>query len=106
MAKAPREARPEDPRVLQYWRPEKWELPEASAIQAIYAGNPTKDQCRHFVRWMEKATMLHAMTYSPLSDRDTAFAEGRRFVGRRFRLLGKINLALFRKKGDDVSENG
>lgn len=108
MARAPREARPkrpEDTTLLEFWRPEQWEKAEASAIQAIVRGNPNADQCARFIKWLTKVTMLYDQTYSPLSDRDSNFAEGRRFIGRRFVILSKTNLSKIREDRAHDLEN-
>lgn len=117
MARAPREAperrapkRATESTAFDYWRwppqghPDCWTIPEASAIQAIIRGDPTRDQCKRFVAWMEKASMLYAQSYSPLSDRDSVFAEGRRFVGRWFVILSKLNLGKFTRNGSNDLE--
>ena len=75
-------------------------MPDAAAIQALYRGDATEDQQRRAFEWIvEKAAMAGDMSYRPgglEGDRDTAFAEGRRFVGNQIRKLNILNLAAFR----------
>ena len=61
---------------------------EVQAIKALTRGEATVDQQFAVVKWLEKATAVTEMSYRP-SDRDTAFAEGKRFVGLQFFSLAK-----------------
>lgn len=69
-----------------------YEPADIYAIQALIAGDATDAQQRRFVRWLEVATAVGEMSYRPASDRDTAFAEGKRFVGLQFFTLAKAVL--------------
>jgi hypothetical protein len=104
MARAPREERKGPPPDEVYWRPPGYDVADIVACQALEKGEANKDQQLRFVRWFHKACRTYGMTYSPKSDRDSAFAEGRRHIGRWFVNLCQFNPAAFRKKGDHVSE--
>ncbi len=58
------------------------------AINALVSGKATEDQQIRVVKWLEQASGVGEMSYRP-SERDTAFAEGKRFVGLQFFTLAK-----------------
>jgi len=73
MAKAPANAA---------WAPPPYTLAEAHAIRALQAGSADEHAQRRALRWIvETAAGTYQPSYRPDSDRDTAFAEGRRSVG-------------------------
>lgn len=81
--------------------PAPWELHEAHAIQALAAGKASEEQQRAAFRWIvEEVCGTYDLSYrrGPDGDRDTVFAEGKRFVGQQVVKLTKINLQLLRKK--------
>jgi len=82
------------------WKPAKWELADASALQALLRGDANKDQQTRALRWViESAAGAYDMSYRPgESSRDTDFAEGRRFVGLQIVKLIKMNLSELRRK--------
>lgn len=67
------------------WKPTPWEPADASALQALMRGDcPPNLQQRamRFIMW--ELCGLRDLTYragGPEGDRDTSFAEGKRFVG-------------------------
>lgn len=66
------------------WAPVTYDEAITSAIKALQAGVASSDQQRIGLRWIiETASGTYDMSYRPGTDgdRDTAFAEGRRFVG-------------------------
>lgn len=65
---------------------------ELTAIHALVEGTATPEQQGRFVQWFIKATGVDQMTYRP-DDRDTAFAEGKRFVGLQFFTLAKTKIS-------------
>jgi len=78
-------------------------LPVLSAVQALEKGEATPDQQKRFLTWLvNEACMTYAMTYQPEGDRQSAFAEGRRHVGRQVVKLLKLNPSIFRK----ATQNG
>lgn len=65
-----------------------WEIADASALQALLRGDAEPEQQRRALDWIiQQAAMTYQPTFQPDSDRTTAFAEGRRFVGLKIREL-------------------
>lgn len=86
------------------WLPPSWELADSSALKALERGDANQDQQQRALKWiLNSACATYDMSYRPGGDgdRDTAFAEGRRFVGLNIVKLLKLNPALFRR-----TENG
>jgi hypothetical protein len=85
------------------WKPAKWELADASALQALMRGDADKGQQARALKWViESAACTYDMSYRPGdTSRDTDFAEGRRSVGLQIVKLLKMNLSELRRK-----ENG
>lgn len=68
-------------RVPPYFRCE-WDIPTASAAQALQKGTATAIQQQEFLAWLiNQAAMTYDISFQIEGDRETAFAEGRRFVG-------------------------
>lgn len=64
------------------WFPPAYEPADISAIKGLAAGTATPDQQRRALKWIiENACATYELSYRPNSEGDTAFAEGRRFVG-------------------------
>lgn len=82
------------------WKPAKWELADASALQALIGGAATKDQQMRALKWViESAAGTYDMSYRPGdTSRDTDFAEGRRSVGLQIVKLLKMNLSELRRQ--------
>ena len=77
------------------------ELPDAYAIQALAKGTATEEQQQRALRCIiEEIAGTYDMSYDPESDRQTAFAEGRRHVGRVLVGIVKVNLGTI-KAGDE-----
>lgn len=66
------------------WQPASVEPMDIQAIRAIARGEATKDQQVRFTGWLKRASAVEEMSYRPASERDSAFAEGKRFVGLQF----------------------
>lgn len=78
--------------------PPDWEVADASAIQALVDGIAEPDQQRRALKWIiEKAAGTYEFQYYPGSDRDTAFALGRAFVGQQIVKLSRINTSRMRR---------
>jgi hypothetical protein len=59
-----------------------YDVPTVSAIQALSRGDANATQQRDALNWIiNHAAATYNVTFDPDSDRATAFAEGRRFVG-------------------------
>ena len=57
-----------------------WDIPTASAIQALIRGEATFEQQRSAMNWIiNQACGTYNTSFSELGDRETSFAEGRRF---------------------------
>ncbi len=81
-----------------------WDIPTASAIQALIRGEATSEQQRSAMNWLiNQACGTYNTSFSELGDSATAFAEGRRFVGTNIVKLSKISTAALIGK---ESQNG
>ncbi len=65
-----------------YW-PYPWgdNIPFVYAIKALNKGEATPEQQKLILHELMNLTGYYDLSYRPDSDRDTAFAEGKRFVG-------------------------
>lgn len=71
------------------------------AIKAIATGTANEGQQMLALRWIiEDLCGTYDLSYRPQSDRDTVFAEGKRYVG--LQLVREINIILNRRT-DNVS---
>lgn len=71
------------------WQPVEIQPADVYAIKALVAGTATEAQQHRIVDWLQRATAVGEMSYRPLSDRDSVFAEGKRFIGLQFFTLAK-----------------
>lgn len=77
--------------------PAEYELADASAIQALMRGEADEGQQQRALKWIiEVGAGSYQFQYYP-SDRDTAFALGRGFVGQQIVKLSKLNLSALRR---------
>lgn len=61
------------------------------ALKGLAAGNANDVQQKAALKWViEKLCRTYDLSYRPGSDRDTVFAEGKRFIG--LMLVREINL--------------
>ena len=95
------------------WLPADWEPADAAALQAVAEGRATPDQQKRALDWIiMKAAGTYEPSYRPggsEGDRDTAFAEGRRFVGGQIVKLVTVSLYKLRTKharSDDGNPTG
>lgn len=79
------------------WKPFDWEPADVVAIQALSRGEATPDQQKRALDYVIGAAGTYDLSYRPNSDRDTAFAEGKRHVGLQIVKLLKLNLAAIRQ---------
>lgn len=62
--------------------PAVWSDADCYAFKALAAGNASEAQQRRALAWLiNDAARTYDVSFSPASDRETSFAEGRRFVG-------------------------
>ncbi|ALQ01484.1 hypothetical protein AK973_1035 [Pseudomonas brassicacearum] len=63
-------------------------------MQAMERGDANADQQKRALAWIiNKACWTYESTYSPVSEHDGTFAQGRRFAGLQIVKLLKINAA-------------
>lgn len=80
------------------WFPPAWEIADVAALKALANGTASPEQQQRALKWViESASATYELSYRPSSDRDTAFAEGRRFVGLQIVKALHLDLSLFRK---------
>lgn len=73
--------------------PPEWEVADAGALQALVRGDASEHQQQRAIDYIiRKLAGTYDLSYRPDSDRDTAFAEGRRFVG--LQIVKLLNLKL------------
>lgn len=64
-------------------------------MQALERGEADKDQQQRALQWILRASCIGDLSYRPGSERDTAFAEGKRFVGLQIHKLLILNARAF-----------
>lgn len=81
------------------WKPQPYELADASAFQALATGTANPEQQRRALNWLVAAAGTYDMSYrpGPAGERDTAFAEGKRFVGLQVVKLTRLNVGTLRR---------
>lgn len=79
------------------WKPAEWEPADVAAIQALQRGDATADQQRRALDYIIGLAGTYDLSYRPNSQRDTDFAEGKRYVGLQIVTKLKINLAAIRQ---------
>lgn len=87
------------PAPYKSWHPATYELVDASAMQALQRGDANPAQQKRALDWIiGQAARTYDMSYFSESDRDSAFAEGRRFVGNQIIKMLKLNTMKLSKK--------
>jgi hypothetical protein len=78
------------------WQPVQPTVHDCAALQALQMGKATPDQQKAALDWfINTASRYYDLSYRPgghEGDRDTAFAEGRRFPGQQTVKMLKINV--------------
>jgi len=75
-----------------------WEIPDAAALQALARGDATPEQQQRALDWIiNVGAATYQTTFHPESDRASAFAEGRRYVGLQVVKLLKLQLNTIRE---------
>lgn len=74
------------------YEPYEWadNLPLVYALKALHEGKATDEQQRLVINGLMGITAYYDLSYRPNSERDTSFAEGKRFVGSQ--IVKMINL--------------
>lgn len=84
---------PELPKA-EPWKPPHWDKADAGAIQALMRGEAAPHQQQRALAYIiEMLCGTYDMSFRPAGDRDTCFAEGKRFVGNQLVKLSKLNLS-------------
>ena len=84
------------------WRPPGYEDADVAAIQALSRGTANMEQQKRALAWIiERAAGTYDMSYRPGGvdgERDTVFAEGRRFVGNQLVKMTKLKMGQTRRE--------
>lgn len=81
------------------WKPSAYRVEDVAAIQQIARGTANEAQQRNGFRFLvEILCGTYDLSYRPSSALDTAFAEGKRFVGLQCVKFTNLNLAAIRGK--------
>ncbi|TXJ25387.1 MAG: hypothetical protein E6Q24_14745 [Chitinophagaceae bacterium] len=74
---------------------------DVAALKALEFGEASPEQQKRALAWIiNNASATYEMSYRPTSDRDTSFAEGRRFVGLQIVKMLKLNLSTMFEPGE------
>ena len=77
--------------------PAQWEDADVLSLQALARGEASESQQKRALQWLiERASGTYEFHYYP-SERDTAFALGRAFVGQQVVKMLKLNLLALRR---------
>lgn len=80
------------------WFPPDYELADVCAMKGLANGTATPEQQQQALKWIiEKACATYELSYRPTSDRDTSFAEGRRFVGLQIVKALRLDLEMLKR---------
>ena len=75
------------------YEPAAWDLPDAVAIRSLAQGVASPDQQKRAITFIvNNMAGTYDLSYRPESDRDTTFAEGKRFVGLQIVKMTTLNL--------------
>lgn len=88
------------------WYPPAWEKHHAMAIKCLAEGNANEHQQKIAFNWiLYDLCGTYDLSYRPDSQRDSDFAEGKRFVGLQLVKLLKIKLDALTKESDNGRAN-
>ena len=88
---------PQPKKLFEPWAPPRADLPDVVAIKALALGTATEDQQKralHFI--LVHVCQVDDEPYCPASDRDTAYALGKRRVGTYLRSLLAADIRKFK----------
>lgn len=81
------------PPVVEPWHPAPYVDADTYAIKALASGVANEGQQKRALEWIiNTLCATYDLSYRPGSDRDTAFAEGKRHVG--LQLVKQVKLIL------------
>lgn len=87
-------------KAAQSYTPPTYEVADVEAFQALARGDCPAHLQQRALRWViENAAATYDLSFRPGSERETCFAEGRRFVGLQIVKMLKIDKNKL-KKGD------
>lgn len=76
----------------------EYDIPTVAAIQALAGGTATPEQQQGALNWIvHQAAATYGQSFQESGDRETCFAEGRRYVGNQIVKLTKISINALRK---------
>lgn len=94
--------KPADAPKAEPWKPSNWDVEDAGAIQALLRGEALPHQQQRALTFIvETLCGTYDMSYRPTSDRDSCFAEGKRYVGSQIVKLTKANLSLHKGRASE-----
>lgn len=80
------------------WLPPEYDIADTAAIQALARGDANAEQQPRALKWIVEALCrTYDLSFRPDSQRETDFAEGKRFVGLQIVKHTKLNTQLLRK---------
>ena len=91
------------PDVNAPWLPPKYELSDATAIQALASGTADANQQKVALKWIiENCSSTYQPSYrdGPDGERNTIFAEGRRYVGLHIVTILKLHVPTLRRNDE------
>ena len=81
------------------YAPAPYDIADIGAVQALARGDAEPHQQQRALRWIiEVVAGAYDASYRPDSERDTCFAEGRRYVGNTIIKATKLNTQLLKAK--------
>lgn len=87
------------------WKPVEWTPEDAYAVQAVMYGRASEDQQKRAMAFIvNQICGTYDLSYRPTSDRDTAFAEGKRMVGLQLVKFAQLNIAQLRGTNTEQGE--
>lgn len=82
------------------WHPADWELADLKAVQQVICGEADSAAQKRAMAWIiNNVCGTYDLEFRPDSERDSAFASGKRFVGLQIIKATKINTAALANKG-------
>lgn len=91
--------------AMEPWKPAHYDIADAAAIQALARGDASPDQQKRALIWIvEVCSARSDMSFRPGAggDRDTIFAEGKRWVGIQVAKLANLNLMNMKKENQNA----
>jgi hypothetical protein len=93
--------------IPQPFEPYEWasDLPFVYALKALHEGKATEEQQRLILDKLMKLTGYYDLSYRPDSDRNTAFAEGKRFIGAQVVKMVNLSSAVIEQSKQNKQKN-